>query len=110
MSLDSKLSLALLLILATVFFSGSFSRCCSWAAEEEQASQFIFIVALREVDWVNRTIDAPIELWFLKLPDNFRDEKGQYNFSSITVEFEQWHNTGQVQLFPREEGSQINYS
>ncbi len=109
MSKRFKLSLVLLSMLATVFFLGVFPSCSSSSTEEKQESQFIFLVRLGQIDWENRTIEAPIEIWFQNLPANFKNEKGQFNFSSILVEFEQWHNTGGVQLYPREENADISY-
>ena len=45
----------------------------------------------------------------MNLPTSFKNEKGEFNFSSISVDFEQWHNTGQVQLFPQEKDGLIIY-
>ncbi len=109
MKLKSKLSLVLLFEIATVFFLGVSPHCCSSSIDEEQESQFFFFVRLGQIDWENRTIEAPIEIWFLNLPFSFKNEKGEYNFTSISVYFEQWHNNGEVPLFPMEENSRISY-
>jgi hypothetical protein len=109
MSLKSKPSLVLLFVLATVFFFGAFPYCCSSSIEEGPKAQFVFIVRLGQIDWETRTLEAPIDIWFENLPDNFKNEKGEYNFSSIPVDFEQWHNSGQVLLLPEGKDSQIIY-
>ena len=104
-----KLSLALVIVLTTMFSLGVLSHSYSTPIEEQQETLFMFRVSLGQFDWQTRTLEAPLEVWFQNLPPNFKNEKGEYNFSSIIVEFEQWHNKGQVLLLPLEGTSQISY-
>lgn len=97
-------------LLLAVLFAFAIPACHSQPSGGE-GPQFIFTVAIGQFDWSTRTIEAPIHIEFNNLPASFgeKDEKGQYLINAIKVEFQQWHNEGEVTLYRVEGGPQISF-
>lgn len=108
--MGSKPAAASVVILLTVLVFCALPPCQSQPSGGE-GPVFIFMVSMGQFDWSTRTVEAPISIEFSNLPANFaeKDEKGEFVIKDIRVEFQQWHNHGEVTLYPVEEGSQISF-